>query len=198
LHFSFELGGPDLGHTWTQGTLAYYYLTGDERALAVARGVADYLVARARSVVLGNPRQWGWPQIALLAVYDATGERQYLDAALAYAQGGMRAHPPTASTQWKLGILADALAYTHAASGDAAMRTWLESYAKAVMKLKARSDARVFPAVAYVAALTGDAAMRDAARGRAERLDLGSWGKPYSINGRIGFRIESLVNTPPP
>ena len=32
LHFSFELGGPDLGHTWTQGSLAYYYLTGDERA----------------------------------------------------------------------------------------------------------------------------------------------------------------------
>jgi hypothetical protein len=198
LHFSFELGGPDLGHTWTQGSLAYYYLTGDERALAAARGVADYLVERAHRVVNGNPRQWGWPQIALMAVYDATGERRYLDAAVAYAQGGMRAHPPTGSAQWKLGILADALAYVHAATGDPAMRAWLEWYAGAVMTRKAREDVRAFPAIAYVAALTGNAAMRDAVRARADRLDLGSWGKPYSINGRIGFRIESLLAAAPP
>ena len=63
---------------------------------------------------------------------------------------------------------------------------------------KAREDVRAFPAVAYVAAITGNAAMRDAARARADRLDLGSWGKPYSINGRIGFRIESLLAAAPP
>lgn len=198
LHFAFELGGPDLGHTWTQGSIAYYYLTGDERGLAAARGVADYLVDRVRTVVRGNPRQWGWPQIALLAVYDATGERRYLDAALAYARGGMHAHPPTASTQWKLGILADALAYTHAASGDGEIRAWLEQYARAVVQRKAPADVRAVPAVAYVAALSGDKAMRAAARERVEQLDLGSWGKPYSINGRIGFRIESLLAAPPP
>jgi hypothetical protein len=96
LHFAFELGGPDLGHTWTQGSLAYYYLTGDERALAAARAVGDYLVERSRTATRGNPRQWGWPQIALLAVYDATGERQYLDAALIYERDGNRAHQPTA------------------------------------------------------------------------------------------------------
>ncbi len=193
LHFSFELGGPDLGHTWTQGSVAYYYLTGDGRGLAAARGVADYLVGRVHSVVRGNPRQWGWPQIALLAVHDATGERRYLDAALAYARAGMRAHPAAASTHWKLGILADALAYTHAASGDAEIKAWLEQYAQAVVQRKAREDVRAFPAVAYVAALTGDKAMREAAQQRAERLDLGGWGKPYSLNGRIGFRIESLL-----
>ena len=199
LHFAFELGGPDLGHTWTQGSLAYYYLTGDERGLAAARAIADYLVQRARNFARGNPRQWGWPQIALLAVYDATGERAYLDAALVYARGGMRAHPPTTSTQWKLGILADALAYTHAATGDSDIRAWLEQYANAVMQRVAHEDTRAFPAVAYIAALSGDPAMRAAARDRADRLDLGSWGKPYSINGRIGFRIESLLpaNAPP-
>jgi hypothetical protein len=198
LHFAFELGGPDLGHTWTQGTLAYYYLTGDERALAAARAVADYLVERSHSFARGNPRQWGWPQIALLAVYDATGDARYRDAALVYARGGMKAHPATTSTQWKLGILADALAYTHAATGDASIRTWLEQYAAAVMKRKAGEDVRAFPAVAYVAALTGDAAMRAAARSRVDHLDLGSWGKPFGVNGRIGFRIESLLAAPPP
>jgi hypothetical protein len=194
LHFSFELGGPDLGHTWTQGEIAYFYLTGDERGLAAARGIADYLAARVRNPMRGNPRQWGWPQIALLAVHDATGERRYLDAALAYARGGMASHPPTASSQWKLGILADGLAYTHAATGDAAIRQWLQAYAAAVMKRRQHEDARAFPAVAYVAALTGDRAMREAARERVERIDLGGWGKPFTISGRIGFRIESLLN----
>ncbi len=198
LHFAFELGGPDLGHTWTQGSLAYYYLTGDERGLAAARGVADYLVERVRSVNRGNPRQWGWPQIALLAVFDATGHAAYRDAALAYARGGMHAHPPATSTQWKLGILADALAYTHAATGDPEIAAWLKAYAAAVMQRRDDADARAFPAVAYVAALTGNPAMRRAAQDRVDQLDLGNWGKPYSVNGRIGFRIESLLAGKPP
>jgi hypothetical protein len=193
LHFSFELGGPDLGHTWTQGSLAYYYLTGDERGLDAARGIADYLAARASDVLRGNPRQWGWPQIALVAVYDATGDRRYLEAARGYAERGMRAHPPTGSAQWKLGILADALAYTHAATGDERIKAWLEQYAAAVMQRRAREDPRAFPAVAYVAALTGNAEMRQAVRERVDKLDLGGWGKPFSINGRIGFRIASLL-----
>src|SRR5690606_8296033 len=102
---------------------------GDERGLAVARGIADYLATRVQGVVRGNPRQWGWPQIALLAVYEATGETRYRDAALRYATRGMEAHPPGKSEHWKLGILADALAHTHAATGDAAVRAWLEEYA---------------------------------------------------------------------
>ncbi len=193
LHFSFQLGGPDLGHTWAQGLVDYYYLTGDERGLAAARGIADYLATRVQGFVRGNPRQWGWPQIALLAVYEATGDARYREAALRYAQRGMQAHPPAKSEHWKLGILADALAHTHAATGDAAVRAWLEAYAAAVMAQPARSDARIYPAIAYVARLTGNTAMRDAALDRAQRLDLGSWGKPFSINGRIGFRIYSLL-----
>jgi hypothetical protein len=194
LHFSFELGGPDLGHTWTQGSLAYYYLTGDERALRAARAVADYLAQRSRGAVRGNPRQWGWPIIALLAVYDATGERQYLEAAGVYAAGGMRAHPPSGTTaQWKLGILGDALAYFHAETQDRDARKWLEQYAAQVMKQPGQHDIRAMPAVAYIAALTGDRAMHEAARRRVEAVDLGLWGKPFSVNGRIGFRIESLL-----
>ncbi|HSP96051.1 MAG TPA: beta-L-arabinofuranosidase domain-containing protein [Candidatus Dormibacteraeota bacterium] len=193
LHFSFQLGGPDLGHTWAQGLVDYYYLTGDERGLSAARGIADYLVGRLRGPLRGNPRQWGWPQIALLAVHQATGETPYLDAARRYASGGMAAHPPGGTNQWKLGILADALAHTHAASNDEAIRTWLQSYAAAIMEHPAKPDTRAFPAVAYVGRLTDNAAMRDAALERARQLDLGSWGKPFTVNGRLGFRIFSLL-----
>jgi hypothetical protein len=193
LHFSFQLGGPDLGHTWAQGLVDYYYLTGDERGLAAARGIADYLAGRVRGPLRGNPRQWGWPQIALLAVHEATGEAQYLEAAKRYAAGGMAAHPPGGTDNWKLGILADALAHTHAATGDGAIRDWLQHYAAATMEHPARTDARAFPAVAYVAHLTNDPAMRDTALRRARNLDLGSWGKPFTINGRLGFRIFSLL-----
>ncbi|MBX3027731.1 glycoside hydrolase family 127 protein [bacterium] len=193
LHFSFQLGGPDLGHTWAQGLIDYYYLSGDERALTAARGIADYLVARVRNPLRGNPRQWGWPQIALLAVHEATGEPQYLEAARRFATGGMAAHPPDGTNNWKLGILADALAHTHAATGDEAMRDWLQRYAAAIMAHPGRPDVRAFPAVAYVAHLSGNAAMRDAALQRARDLDLGSWGKPFTANGRLGFRIFSLL-----
>lgn len=194
LHFSFQLGGPDLGHTWVQGLVDYYYLTGDERGLESARGIGDYLVRRVQSPLRGNPRQWGWPQIALLALHEATGDGRYLDAAKRYAAGGMAAHRPTSTQQWKLGILADALAETHAATGDAAIRAWLQRYAAGVMQRPHGSDARVFPAVAYVGRLTGDAAMVDAARQRVRRLELGGWGKPFTINGRLGFRISSLLD----
>ncbi|MDX2169821.1 MAG: glycoside hydrolase family 127 protein [Deltaproteobacteria bacterium] len=198
LHFSFQLGGPDLGHTWTEGLVSAYWLTGDERLLEAARGIADYLVARSQGVVRGNPRQWGWPQIALLAVYQATGEADYVKAARSYAERGMAAHPASAPKQFKLALLGDALAYLHALTGDPAARAWLEQYAAAIMQPGGNDDARAFAPVAYVADLTGDAAMRAAALQRLDRLDLGSWGKPFSVNGRLGFRIASLLSEPAP
>jgi hypothetical protein len=196
LHFTFELGGVDLGHTWNEGLLSYYYLTGDERGLQTAVGIADYLVERIDTLVLrGNPRQWGWPQVALIAAYDATGDGKYLAAALQYARRGMAAHPATEATRWKLGILAEGLAYTHAATADPEIKLWLEAYAKAVARRKVPLDARFYPAVAYLAALDGNAELRRNVSARAKKLKLGSWGKPLSINGRVGFRIYSLLDS---
>lgn len=192
LHFSFELGGVDLGHTWTEGLLTYFYLTGDERGLTAARGIADYLVRRSRSVHGGNPRQFGWPQIALLAVFDATGEARYRDAALVYARRGLARTGEKPAAHWKEGILADALAYTHAATGDEAILDWLKRYAAAVVR-EGKTDPRHYPAVAYVGAVTGDAALEAAALAAVRKIDLGNWGKPFSIGGRIGFRVLSLV-----
>ena len=198
LHFSFALGGVDLGHTWTEGLLSYYYLTGDERALETARGIAEYLVRRTSGAILSaNPRQLGWPQIALIAVYEATGEGKYLDAAHAYARRGIQSYAADSVSHWKYGILADALAYTHAATRDPEVEDWLRRYAQIIIgDRKPAPDARLLPAVAYVAALTGDQKLRAVVLKDAERLNLGNWGKPFTINGRLGFRIRSLLAEP--
>ena len=193
LHFAFEIGGVDLGHTWTEGLLSYYYLTGDERGLDAARGIADYLVRRARSTALrGNPRQWGWPQIALVAAYEATGDAQYKDAAQAYARGGMAAFAPDKIGGWKLGILADGLSYTHAVTDDPVIRDWLMRYAAAVRARGDAVDPRFLPAVAYAGRMSGNEAHMRMATDGVARLKFGSWGKPFTIAGRIGFRILSL------
>jgi hypothetical protein len=200
LHFTFEMGGVDLGHTWNEGLLSYYYLTGDERGRAAALGIADYLTRRIDSGgIRGNPRQWGWPQIALVAAYEATLERRYLAAAESYARGGMRAHPPQPE-HWKVGIFAETLTYTHAATDDreleTELETWLRKYASAALEAKVR-DPRFFPAIAYVAKLTGDADGLAAARSAATNIRFGAWGKPLTLGGRIGFRILSLTSITP-
>lgn len=194
LHFTFELGGVDLGHTWNEGLLSYFYLTGDERGLDAALGVADYLVSRIDGFVLrANPRQWGWPQVALVAAYEATRDEKYRAAARAYAERGMEAHAPTSIQKWKLGVLADALAYTHSVTRDRAIEKWLGEYVAAVAQRKVPLDPRVYPAVAYVGRLRGDPGLLETARARADKLDLGSWGKPFTLGGRLGFRIYSLL-----
>src|SRR3990172_4483422 len=110
----------------------------------------------------------------------------------------MNAHPPTGVNKWKLGVLADALAYTHAARHDPAIEKWLRQYAQEVIRRKARQDARMYPALAYVATLGGNPELRRAALSRGGELHVGSWGKPFAINGRIGFRIHALVEGHPP
>ncbi len=192
LHFSFELGGVDLGHTWTEGLLSYYYLTGDERGLEAARGIADYLIRRLRSgVLIGNPRQWGWPQIALVAAYEATGEEKYKAAAQEYARTGLAAHPPDKVGDFKMGVLAEALAYTHSVTQDATIKDWLEHYAAAVTARGAKVDARLYPAVAYVGRISGEQRYVKAAAATVPRLKFGNWGKPFTIAGRLGFSILS-------
>ncbi len=192
LHFAFDLGGVDLGHTWTEGLLSYYYLTGDERGLEAARGIADYLIRRLHaSVARGNPRQWGWPQIALVAAYEATGDEAYKNSALDYARRGMAAYSPDRLADWKMGILAEALAYTHSVTHDPALQDWLVRYAAAVTARGDKADARFFPAIAYVGRVTGNAPYTRAATAMASHLPFGNWGKPFTIAGRLGFSILS-------
>ena len=62
------------------------------------------------------------------------------------------------------------------------------------MVRKKKHDARFYPAVAYVAALREDVALYEAALARAKLLQPRGWGKPFTVNARIGFRIHSLLS----
>jgi hypothetical protein len=190
MHFAFESPETvDLGHTWTEGLITYHRLTGDVRALQAARGIADALlrfVGRAR-----NPRQFGWPMLALVAVHDATGDQRYLDAARSFATAGTAQFRPTpASGDWKMGILADGVAAVHAATHDEALRGWLVRYADALVAEPGRwTDPRYALPLGYLASVTGDERYERLARATVGEMKIGEWGKPLAAIGRIGFRI---------
>ncbi|TMB51726.1 MAG: hypothetical protein E6J56_18430 [Deltaproteobacteria bacterium] len=190
LHFTFgKPANVDLGHTWTEGLLTYYRLTGETRALEAARGIADAL--RPHAARADNPRKLGWPMIALVAVYDATGERRYLEAARTYADAALRKYRPSpAAADWKMGILADGLAAVHAATGDDDIRRWLVTYADTLLASPGRwPDARYALPLGYLAAATGVARYEAAALAVARGLKIGVRGKQLAIAGRTGFRL---------
>src|SRR6185295_6527444 len=102
-HFAVESKNTvDLGHTWLEGLITHYRLTGEVRSLEAARGIADVLVRRRYKA--GNARQYGWPMVALAAAADATGDARYRAGAVAFADKGVAVHDPTpAFGDWKMG-----------------------------------------------------------------------------------------------
>ena len=190
LHFAWEASETvDLGHTWTEGLITHYRLTGEVRSLEAARGIADALVDKVGRAK--NPRQFGWPMLALAAVYDATNDRRYRDAALDYALAGMQVFEPTpAAGDWKMGILADGIAATHAATGDDRLRRWLVAYADEYVSAPTRwTDPRFALPLGYMAALTGQQRYATRAKSTADTMKIGEWGKPLAAIGRTGFRL---------
>ena len=199
LHFAPESHSKvDLGHTWAEGLVTHYRLTGERRSLEAARALADALIPRVEKA--GNPRQRGWPMIALCAVAAATNEPRYLDGARAFAAGVLAHVPPTpASGDWKMGIMADGMAYLHAARGDDDVRRWLLAYADAFLAERGRfPDPRYALPLGYLAVLTGNASYESVARQVADGLDLSSWGKPIAAMGRTGFRLLAPLDARPP
>jgi hypothetical protein len=190
LHFATESPETiDLGHTWTEGLITYHRLTGDVRALEAARGIGDVLVRlvpRAR-----NPRQFGWPLLALAALEDATGDRRYLDAARASAMKGTTVFRPTpAAGDWKMGILADGVAAVHAPTHDPTLRDWLVRYADALVAEPRRwPDPRFALPLGYLALVTGNRRYEEEGRATVASMKIGDWGKPLAAIGRVGFRI---------
>jgi len=189
-HFAVESkNNVDLGHTWLEGLLTHYRLTGEVRSFEAARGIAEVLVRRRYKA--GNPRQYGWPMIALAAAYDATNDPRYRASALAYADRSVEVHQPTpAFGDWKMGILADGIAMVHAATGEARLRDWLVRYADALVVDPAKfDDPRYALPLGYLARLTGNARYREVGLETVDHMPIGDWGKTLAISGRTAFRI---------
>jgi hypothetical protein len=190
LHFAPESRKTvDLGHTWAEGLVTHWRLTGERRSLAAARALADAVSRRLGKA--RNPRQFGWPMIALAAVHQATGETRYLDAARAFAEAAAARWQPTpAAGDWKMGILADGLAAVHEAGGGDALRRWLVAYADAYLAEAGRfADARFALPLGYVAALTGEPRYEAAALSAVRAMRIGEWGKTLGSSARVGFRV---------
>ena len=180
----------DLGHAWLEGLITHYRLTGERRSLDAARAMGDALAGRVGKA--GNPRQFGWPMIALAALADSTGDARYRDAATRFAEPALQAFDPTPSAgDWKVGILADGLAAVQAVAPAGERLTWLTRYADALVTAPADRfpDARYALPLGVLAGWTGDARYRDRALTVAEGLEIGDWGKALAIGGRTGFRL---------
>src|SRR5262249_22908552 len=189
----------DLGHTWLEGLITHYRLTGDPRSLAAARAMGDALVGRVGKAA--NPRHFGWPMIALAALADSTGEAKYRDAADHFAAAALDAWEPTpAAADWRTGILADGLAAVHAQSGNPRLLDWLERYADTLVAEPPDRfpDARYALPLGYLAARTGDRRYRERALAVAAALTIGDWGKALALGGRAGFRPLRPLRPPPP
>ena len=189
LHFAPESHtNVDLGHVWLEGLVTHYRLTGEVRSLEVARGIADALLPRLQKA--GNPRQYGWPMIALAAAFDATGDPRYAEGARRYADAGVVAYRPTpASGDWKMGILADGVASVQATARDEGLQPWLLAYADALLADPKFSDPRYSLPLGWLAARTGNRAYETRALAVAADIKIGDWGKPLAAEGRTGFRL---------
>jgi len=79
---TYQMGhSTNFGHVWVSGDLDYYYLTGDRRALEVSLEIADAMASHMPTSYGTHIRALGWPMILVLAAYEATGDKKYLEAA---------------------------------------------------------------------------------------------------------------------
>jgi hypothetical protein len=77
------IGNVYSSHQWPEGILAYYYLTGDERARNVVVSVADnhvYWAYNKTEVVCCDGREAGIPLVNMALAYYLTQDEKYLDA----------------------------------------------------------------------------------------------------------------------
>ncbi|MEW6358254.1 MAG: hypothetical protein AB1696_18110 [Planctomycetota bacterium] len=75
-------GGMSVTHSWCEGHMEYYFLTGDPRALQAAKMIADrYDWQDTLEYDFTNGRVPGWHLILTLGVYNGTYDPYYLNAA---------------------------------------------------------------------------------------------------------------------
>jgi len=76
-------GGFSVSHTWCEGHMDHYFLTGDRRSYETAIKIADHygIYRFVNNYDFSNCRDSGWHLILTMAVYRATGDPFYLNAA---------------------------------------------------------------------------------------------------------------------
>jgi hypothetical protein len=157
--------------------------------------MADALLAlpdRAR-----NPRQFGWPMVALAAAFEATGDARHRTALLAFARKAAARFPPDPNAEWKMGVLAEGMAAAHRATGDAETASWLLAYGRQLLEPPSRPrDPRLTSPAGYLYALTGDRRYAELAERTASTLEVGNWGKPLAAMGRVGFALLAPLSRP--
>ena len=129
-----------VSHTWIDGFLLHYFLTGDRRSLQTALEVADrYAGEHTRNYDFTNCRNNGWHLILTMEMYKATGDPFYLNAAHIIIErtldrqtedGAWRRmlafghctceHPPRhmGNAGFMVGILLVGMKFYHQATGD--------------------------------------------------------------------------------
>ncbi len=214
-HVQYDAEGyPDVStvpsHMWTEGLLEYYYLTGHRHLRDIALGIGACFLNMVQAGWCRPPyhsnwhsvRDSGWPLIGMAAVYEATGDRRYLQAmreiaaALRQAQHADGGWPiellyHTGFCPFQIAVCLTGLARYHQISGDAAAR---ETFLRGLRFLagdamRFADDAWVYVTTpdyrstyagasplepfGYGYALTGDRDMlRQVVRGWAGELDL--------------------------
>ena len=129
-----------VSHTWIDGFLLHYFLTGDRRSLETAIEVADrYGGEHTRNYEFTNCRNNGWHLILAMETYRATGDPYYLNASHIIIErtldrqtedGGWRRmlafghctceHPPRhmGNAGFMVGILLVGMKFYHQTTGD--------------------------------------------------------------------------------
>lgn len=91
-HWDYE---PKASHSWIDGMLLYYLMTGDRQALAAARqfveGRAEKLAVHGIQPSSGEIRFEGWTMLNFLHFYNVTGEKKYCDLASRIGHEGLLA-----------------------------------------------------------------------------------------------------------
>ncbi|MBI3563147.1 MAG: hypothetical protein HY080_15680 [Gammaproteobacteria bacterium] len=112
--------GAELSHTWLQGILNYYYLTGDVLALGSAQKIADNAVYRIKSnrdAADDSARIPGWAIKLLLQYYQVNYDQKYLNAAILMKNKVLKLQHPSGYfngtsdgiNPWMHGVLVEAL-----------------------------------------------------------------------------------------
>ncbi|MDH7570394.1 MAG: glycoside hydrolase family 127 protein, partial [Armatimonadota bacterium] len=148
----------DGGHTWAEGMVDAWYLAGDARVMESALALGEHItwaMSRTFRELGTHERSAGWSLVAIMALYRATGDPHYLEAAKRIVavplreqkleQGGAWPHvlprdhagdTPGAvgNNLFLIGVLLAGLKAYHQETGDPAVWKSLEAGASWVLK----------------------------------------------------------------